>query len=307
MLPRAADRSGARAAVAAALVFIGLLAAPGVAAADPYRLAPYKDDLFKYPDILSSEDNGDFVVVGYDKQRDLYERDQVPERKVWPQYVSGVARASGAYQSGGNTLQFFGAGKVDGGAKAVVIYIHGQGGTRFQGVDDGMFGGNFNRIMNLMAGNDGAYISPDFTDIGPAGAADIKALVLDQARRSPGAALFIACGSQGGAICWDMLADAEVVPRLSGVLLLGSGHDEQFLKSPLLKPKARRVPIFIGHGTLDPIFAWQDEADFYKRLRKTAPGYPVKLAVFDTGVHGTPIRMVDWRLVLNWMLEVDGR
>jgi hypothetical protein len=33
----------------------------------------------------------------------------------------------------------------------------------------------------------------------------------------------------------------------------------------------------------------------------------MKLTVFDTGVHGTPIRMTDWRLVLNWMLAVDGR
>jgi hypothetical protein len=299
-----------RASAIAGVLAVGLalLAASAAAAAEPYRLASYKDDLFKYPQVLSAEDNGDFVIVGYDKQRDLYDRDQVPERKVWSQYVSGVSRASGSYQSGANTLQFFGAGKVDGGAKAVVIYIHGQGGTRFQGVDDGMFGGNFNRIMNLMAQNDGAYLAPDFTDIGPAGAADIKALTLDQARRSPGAALFIACGSQGGAICWDMLADPDVMPRLAGVLLLGSGHDEAFLKTPALKnKKARRVPIFIGHGTLDPIFAWQDEASFYKRLRKAAPGYPVRFVAFDTGVHGTPIRMVDWRDVLNWMLVADGR
>jgi hypothetical protein len=301
---RAAGRFGAHAAIAALVFFAGAAGA----VAEPYRLAPYKDDLFKYPQVLSSADDGDFVVVGYDKQRDLYDRDQVTERQVWSQYVSHVARTSGSYQSAGNTLQYFGAGKVEGGAKTVVIYIHGQGGNRFQGVDEGMFGGNFNRIMNLMAQNDGAYLSPDFTDIGPAGAADIKALVLDQARRSPGAALFVACGSQGGALCWDMLADADVVPRLAGVLLLGSGHDDAFLKSATVKSKkASRVPIFIGHGTLDPIFAWQGEADFYKRLRKAAPGYPVRFVAFDTGVHGTPIRMTDWRQVLNWMLEVDGR
>ncbi len=294
----------------AALALFAVLApfSTSAAAAEPYRLAPYKDDLFQYPQILASQDNGDFVVVGYDKQRDLYDRDQVPERKVWPKYVSGVPRVGGTYASSGKSLGFFGAGKVEGGAKAVVIYVHGQGGTRFQGVDDGMFGGNFNRIMNLMAANGGAYLSPDFTDIGPAGAADIKALILDQFHRSPDAALFVACGSQGGALCWDMIADPIVAARLAGLLLLGSGHDEQFLKSPLVKDKkARRVPIFIGHGTLDPIFPWQDEADFYKRLRKAAPSYPVKFAAFDTGVHGTPIRMVDWRLVLNWMLEADGR
>jgi hypothetical protein len=278
------------------------------AIADPYRLAPYKDDLFKYPAILDSEDNGDYVVIGYDKDRDLYQRDEVTERRVWPQYVGTVAHVTGSYVGGaGKQLQFIGAGKVDGGAQAVVIYIHGQGGSRFQGADDWMFGGNFNRIMNLMARNDGAYLSPDFPDLSPAGAADIRALVLDQAKKSPSAAIFIACGSQGGAICWDLAADAEALPHIAGLLLLGSTHDDAFLKSATVKPKGRRFPIYLGHGTLDPIFAWQDEAAFYKKLRKVAPGYPVKLALFDTGVHGTPIRMTDWRLVLNWMLEADGR
>ena len=288
------------------LIAAALLAAPA-AAAEPYRLAPYKDDLFKYPAVLDTEDNGDYIVVGYDKDRDLYQRDQVTERRVWPKYVGPVAHVTGAYESGGAQLQFIGAGKADGGAKAVVIYIHGQGGSRYQGADDWMFGGNFNRIMNLMALNDGAYLSPDFTDLGPAGAADIKALLLDQARRSPAAAIFIACGSQGGAICWDLAADAEALPHIAGLLLLGSNHDDAFLKSATVKPKGRRFPIYLGHGTLDPVFDWTAEAAFYKKLRKVAPGYPVKLAIFDTGVHGTPIRMSDWRLVLNWMLEVDGR
>jgi len=71
--------------------------------------------------------------------------------------------------------------------------------------------------------------------------------------------------------------------------------------------KARHVPIYIGRGTADAIFARTGVAAFQAKVRKASPGYPVRFAAFDTGVHGTPIRMVDWRLVLNWMLEVDGR
>ena len=291
-------------AVVAALLAIF---AASAADAEPYRLAPYKDDLFQYPQILSSEDNGDFVVVGYDKQRDLYDRDQVPERKVWSQYVSGVSRASGTYTSAGKSLGFFGAGKVDGGAKAVVVYIHGQGGTRYQGVDDGMFGGNFNRIMNLMKQNDGAYLSPDFSDFGPQGAGDVRNLLLDQVAKSPGAAIFVACGSWGGAICWQLAADPKAVPHIAGLLLLGSNHDDRFIQSPAVTGKGRRFPVYLGHGTADPIYGWKDEVAFYNKVRAAAPDYPIKVAIFQTGVHGTPIRMTDWRLILNWMLEVDGR
>jgi predicted esterase len=290
------------------LAGLALLAAISAASAtDPYRLAPYKDDLFQYPKILETRDDGDYVVVGYDKQRDLYQRDQTPERQVWWKYVSSVRQTTITYVAGGEPRKAIGVGKIDGGAKAVVIYVHGHGGDRRQGADNGMFGGNFNRIMNLMAKNDGAYLSPDFTDIGETGAADIKALLLDQAVKSPNAAIFVACGSQGGAICWDLAADAEAASHISGLLLLGSGHDDAFLKSSTVtSKKARRTPIYIGHGTADPIYAWEDEAAFYAKVRRAAPGYPIRMVLFDTGVHGTPIRMIDWRLVLNWMLEAGG-
>jgi predicted esterase len=289
------------------LSLLALAATAAAAAADPYRLAPYKDDLFQYPAVSETKDDGAYVVVAYDKQRDLYQRDQIPERQVRGNYVSYVPKLVVTFQAGSETLKAIGAGKVEGGAKAVVIYIHGQGGSRLQGADDDMFGGNFNRIMALMAKNDGAYLSPDFTDMGPTGAAEIKALVLDQAAKSPDAAMFLACGSQGGAICWSLLADGEAASHLAGVLLLGSGHDDAFLKSPVLKPKARHIPIYLGHGTADPIFPYQDEVAFYEKVRKTSAGYPIRIVLFDTGVHGTPIRMTDWRLVLNWMLEADGR
>ena len=41
---------------------------------------------------------------------------------------------------------------------------------------------------------------------------------------------------------------------------------------------------------------------FFKQIKTRAPNYPIKFTLFDTGTHGTPIRMTDWRLVLNWML-----
>lgn len=290
-----------------ALPFLAILAAVLLlGAAAPYRLAPWKDDLFAYPAVMESHDDGDYIRVAYSKDRDLYERDEVPERRAWPKYVTPVSQHVRAYDGAGIRLKYIGAGRSDGGAAAIVIYVHGQGGSRFQGANQWMFGGNFNRVMNLMERNGGAYLSPDFTDLHAAGTADIKALVLEQAARSPAAAIFVACGSQGGTICWGLAADPAVAPHLAGLLLLGSSHDDAFLASPAVKGE-RPIPLFIGHGTEDPIFAWQDEVAFYKKLRAAKPGYPVRVVLFDTGVHGTPIRMTDWRETLNWMLAAGGR
>ncbi len=280
----------------------------GSAAAAPYRLAPFKDDLFKYPAILQVQDGGNYVMVDYSKKRDLYGRDTIVEKKARPEYVSLVGAATYEYEGAySKTLRYMGTGKVNGGAKAIVIYIHGMGGSRVQGVNEWMFGGNFNRIMNLMKHNDGAYLSPDFSDFGARGTADIRKLILDQAQRSPHAAIFIACGSWGGAICWQLAADSKAAGHISGLLLLGSNHDDRFIGSPQVTGKSRSFPVYLGHGTADPIYGWKDEVKFYNRVRAANPDYPIKVAIFNTGVHGTPIRMTDWRLILNWMLKVDGR
>lgn len=267
------------------------------------ELAPWKDDLFAYPAIVSEKDSGDYVVVGYDIQRDLYGRDEIPERRARPEYVELVPQRELTYEAEGRRLKYIGVGKTDGGASAIVIYIHGQGGTRVQGVSQWSFGGNFNRAMNLMRKNGGAYLSPDFTDFEAAGVADIKALMAEQSAKSPGAPIIVACGSQGGALCWLLAADPEAAAMLGGLILMGSGHDPAFAKSPAAKA---RVPVYMGQGSNDSVFAWADRAAFYEQVRKAIPGYPIRFVLFETGSHGTPIRMTDWRLILNWMLASQG-
>jgi hypothetical protein len=280
------------------------------AAADGFHLAPYKDDLFKYPAILDSQYGGDYLKIEYIERRDLDQRDAVPERRVRPQYVSLAPRKVEkdlTLDAGGLTIKYIGVGRTAGGAKAVVIYLHGMNGSRFQGDDDWMFGGNFNRIKNLMTRNGGVYLSPDFADFGDRGERQIRALMEEYARNSPGAPIFIACGSMGGYLCWRLAGDPQAARLIGGLLLLGSTHDDGFLKTAAMTDRSRRFPIFIGHGSHDTIMAWQDEDQFFRKMKAAAPDYPVKFALFDTGSHGTPIRMTDWRLVLNWMLEVDDK
>lgn len=274
----------------------------GTSLAAAQTLAPFKDSLFKYKKITASHFNGDFTVVEYSKQRDLRDRDEIDERKVFGRYISTKPRWSrSGYQlkANGRTVKYMGVGKVKGGAKEVVIYIHGQGGNRFQGVNDGTFGGNFNRIQNLMVRNGGAYIASDISSFGDKGTQDIAALITYQKQVSPRAKVIVACGSMGGIICWNLLKNGNYAKNLSGVLLFGSPKDTGFLSSGAL---SRRVPIYMSYGSDDRVYNWERQANFFKQIRQRAPGYPIKFTLFDTGTHGTPIRMTDWRLVLNWML-----
>lgn len=297
-----------RRTISVALALALLLSGPAIAAG--YRLAAYKDDLFKYPKLLSSEAGGDYVVVEYVQKRDLDQRDTVPEKKTRDEYVSLDTKAVEqdlVLRDGTTSIKVIGVGKTEGKAKAVVIYLHGRNGSRFQGANDWMFGGNFNRIKNLMMRNGGVYLSPDFSDMGARGTSEIKALMRHFHENSPGAPIFVACGSLGGSICWALAKDAEAAPMLGGLLLLGSSIDQGFLKNPAITDRSRRFPIYIGHGSRDPLMAWQPQREFFNKIKAAAPDYPIKFALFDTGSHGTPIRMTDWRLILNWMLAVDKK
>jgi dienelactone hydrolase len=272
-----------------------------VASVKALELASHKDRLFAYPAVLSSSDGGAYRVVDYQEMRDINARDAVPERRVEGRYVSTGVRSAQqelAMKTEAGTLRFFAVGKTRG-ASAIVIYLHGQGGNRRQGVNDFTFGGNFNRIKNLMVKSGGLYLSPDVADFEARGKQQIAALISHYAAASPGAPVFVACGSMGGVQCWWLAEDETMVDRLGGLLLLGSLWHEAFLKSPAF---AARVPVFFGHGSNDRVFPVERQEAFFRKIRASAKGYPARFVRFETGTHGTPIRMTDWRETLKWML-----
>lgn len=302
-LPRLpVPRFHARLPLRAALLSLAVLAFPLASPAGAQTLAPYKDDLFAYPAKLSSEDGGALITVDYREMRDINGRDQIPERRVKPAYVSlGVRKLQRdqRLRTDAGDIRFVAVGREEG-ASLIVVYLHGKGGSRKQGVDDYTFGGNFNRVKNLVAAADGLYLSPDFTDFGAKGGAEIASLIAHYSEASPGAKVFVACGSMGGGICYELAGNPEIAPRLGGLLLLGSHWDDAFLQSPAFK---RRVPVFFGQGSRDPVFPAERQIAFFRAIRSKAADYPARFVVFETGTHGTPIRMTDWRDTLNWMLS----
>ncbi|MGO1161547.1 alpha/beta hydrolase [Brucella pseudogrignonensis] len=263
-------------------------------------LPPFKDDYFAYPGVLSSADNGDYKVIDYNETRDINGRDAVPEKRAKDAYVSLKARAyqkDMVFQTAAGPVKAMAVGKQKG-ASFIVIYLHGRGGNRLQGMNDFTFGGNFNRVKNLAALNSGLYLTPDFKDFAAAGEAQIAGFIETAKATSPSAPLILACGSQGGALCWRIASNQKAGNQLAGLILMGSLWDEGFFKSPAFK---KRLPVFFGHGSRDPVFAVDKQESFYREIRKRSPGYPVQFRRFESGNHGTPIRMSDWREMLNWI------
>ncbi len=178
------------------LLALAVLSFP--ANSDPLKLAPFKDELFKYPGVLETGFKGDFVRVKYDKLIDIHKRDVVLEREVKRKYVSERTRwqrSAKRLNLSNFQMRYFAVGKTRKPVKFIVIYIHGSGGNRFQGVNDWTFGGNFNRIQNLTYRNNGLYLSPSFQDFKERGASQVASLILKYSKISPAAPIYIACGA----------------------------------------------------------------------------------------------------------------
>ena len=113
------------------------------------------------------------------------------------------------------------------------------------------------------------------------------------------------CVSWTGVWCrqFFMCSQADVAAIISGLLFLGSMHDDDFLQSAAGQ---RRIPVFFGHGGADRVFPVSKQEAFFRTLRRSVPDYPARFVRFETGTHGTPIRMIDWRDALNWMLSIES-
>lgn len=269
--------------------------------AQAFQIDPFKDRLFAYPGILERRDDGAYLVVDYRELRDINGRDQVPERRVKRNYVDLMPRRrqkEQTYPTAAGEIAFYAVGNPKH-ARIVTVYVHGRGGDRKQGVNDYTFGGNFNRIKNLMVRNSGVYITPDGGKLDDEAAARIRILLEAVLKQVPNGRLILACGSAGGAVCHVLAHDEGIAARLAGIALLGSFGSDAFVGSAAWQ---RRVPVFLGHGSADSVIPIAGVEAFYRQLRAT-PGYPVRMVRFETGGHGTPIRMTDWRDTINWMLS----
>ena len=283
--------------ITAIAAFFVITTASGQAAE---RLPPYKDDLFSIQNVLETSDGGSLDVIEYDEMRDINGRDQIPEKRAQQKYVSlGIRK-----QQSDETLQL-GDQRLDvtrvgpnSGAAFTVIFIHGRNGDRRLGANDYSFGGNFNRLKNLVAGNGGVYYSPSVKSFDSTGVAAMAGLIRYASEQSSGKPVILACASMGSQVCWGVSRDVDSVKRLQGMVILSGVTDPEFAKSPFFKAK---LPLWFAHGSRDPVYAASDQQALFEKLLKA--DYPTHFTLYQTGNHGTPIRMIDWRRTLNWMLR----
>ena len=91
---------------------------------------------------------------------------------------------------------------------------------------------------------------------------------------------------------------------IDGLVLLGGFPDRDFLRASFNDAIAP-IPVYIAHGSRDSVYPLADMEDFYGALASRS--LPVRMSVFDTGNHGTPVRLIDWRRALTWIASQARR
>jgi hypothetical protein len=275
----------------------------GATLAAPAQLAPFKDALFAYPPLTAISDAGDFIDVDYLEQRDINGRDEIPERRAKAVYVDRAPLASQNDTSlptpaGPLAIMTVGDAKA---SSSIVLFIHGRNGDRRLGMNDWTFGGNFNRLKNLMSRSGGLYVTADAGSFSEADRTRVGALVETLGRDHPQATIVLACASMGGEFCWGLAGEPAVTRHVDGLVMLSANTPPAKLAAMRKAAGPRRIPLLLAHGTRDKVFTWDGAKAVYTALR--GDGYPVRFVSFETGNHGTPIRMIDWRDSLNWVFR----
>jgi predicted esterase len=255
---------------------------------------PYKDSLFQHGSVL--QNSGNYFLIDYNEMRDVNGRDSVPVERARGERVT-LLQSSLERSDRIETLRTYIAGFPED-ADFAVVFIHGAGGNRELGFNDWSFGGNFNRLKNLAVMNNGAYISPSVR-FNTAAMNSVGDLIEHLKASNPSLKIILSCASQGGSVCWHLAANSSVSNKLSGMVFLGTAVNMPSLNLAYI---SERKPIVFAHGSLDPILPVGALYNSYLSLRNNN-SYPVRFYSYNGGIHGTPIRMIDWRETLNWILN----
>lgn len=258
----------------------------------------FKDSMFKYHNWTWLDEKG-FIWVDYNQKRDLEDRDFIDVDQAFPEWVDLSLKDKEVAETYYDepTMTNYPYYKISGWNKFLFIFIHWLNWNATWWFKDWTFNGNFNRLKHIAYYNEWTYISPTIKNFGQ-GARAFSRYIIEFKRKNPNAKIFIACWSSGGETCWRIYDDTTI--PLDWIFMLGSMPPFLWIESAL----KRNIPIYYWHGWKDKSMPLWWAIWTYLRLKENKK--KVKLEVFTNGVHGTPLRMVDYLSILRWMVGEEN-
>ena len=276
----------------------------------------FKDKMFSYNHGTWEDKQRWFLWVDYNQKRDLEDRDFIDVDQAFPEWVDLSLKNEEFRLDIPNTWNkhleaywiakkkykniYWDSKKWDY-PKFIFVFVHGLNGNKTWWFKDWTFNWNFNRLKHIAYYNDWVYISPtvrNFSDW----ADKIANLFSIIKKNYPKTKLILACWSSWGETCWKVYNNVDV--PLDWIMLLGSMIAPNGIKT-IIK---RQIPIYYWHWGKDRAIWVNWIINFYSQVKKMSSHRDlIRLEVFTNWVHWTPLRMVDYLKVLQWMFWEENK
>lgn len=274
-----------------------------------FQLKPFKDELFKYRAILETKLNGNYKVLEYSQKKDIEERDEVAVDKAHKKFIDRKTKDYKTLKElQGENFNYYEVTDIKVPAqdkKVIVMYLHWYGGNKEQWIADETFGWNFNRLMNLMIENKWVFIS---TDAEYTREQLVKHIVLLEKLKNdyPNAKIIIAGASQGWVFLWDLIASTRINNYIDWVIFLWTVLDDpnKYGSKNYNFLIEKKIPMIISHWSAD-FLDYKEKEPFTQIF--TEQWWKIQTEIFKGWVHWTPIRMIDWKENINWILRETKR
>lgn len=271
---------------------------------EKFKLKWFKDDLFSYKWVLEEKLDWNWRLIQFSMKEDVEDRDEIDVDKVFEHYID---RKTEEYREIKwlYWVEWFSYYEVtdrnqkDEDKKLVVLYFHWKWWNKTWWINDETFWWNFNRIQNLMIENSWVYITTD-TELWVKSENNHWKLLKHLKTKYKNAKIILIWWSNWWIMLWKLLNNKEYNKFIDWIILSWTILDENkswYSTDFLIK---NRIPVYIAHWNKDHIQFWEKEI-FLKSF--LSQWWLWKVVIFNWWIHGTPIRMIDYKEAINWMIE----
>ncbi len=179
---------------------------------------------------------------------------------------------------------------------AILIYMHGAGGGYEQGISDDIFEGNFAQLKSYTKENGVLYITPETSEFGEVGGAELLDLVNQLRIRYGDIPIFLSGASAGGRTIFHAFEQLdERAVKVDGFIFICPAVSEKQVEE--LDILQKDLPIWIEAGEIDTIVPVERMNAFNDKLLEL--GFEPELNIIPGGGHDTPVNEIEWEMVLE--------
>lgn len=272
-----------------------------------FQLKWFKDEIYSNIWILEMKLNWAWRLLDYSQKVYIDQRDKVAWEIVKDEFIDRKTEKFVQQQTVEiekwkkfNYYEVKDSSEPDEEKQVLVMYLHWHWWNKAQWMNNESFWWNFNRIQNLMIENHWVYITTD-VELWSRESLVNHIILIEKLRwQYPKAKIIIAWASNWWVFLWQLIDSSRINRFIDWTIFLWTLLDTQHWSKWYNFMIQNWIPLYIWHWTHDHN-PYQEKENFIKIFNEQ--WWSWKVDIFNNWVHWTPIRMIDWKETINWILK----